>query len=168
MKKYIHAIDNLNDWIGKIVAWLTTFMVLIVCVDVGIRYLLGGKIEMGALLSELEWHIFSIVFLFGAAFTLRHDKHVRVDLFYARWGKKTPALVNLLGCIFLLIPFSWIVIEASIPYILDSWAVKESSSDAGGLPARYLIKACIPIGMVLLILQATAFMGKSWVVLTEK
>ena len=149
------AIDAISEWSGRLVAWLVLGMVLIICWDVAMRYLFqSGSI----LLQELQWHLFSLVFLLGAAYTLKQDGHVRVDLLYrsGRVGPRGRALIDLLGTVLFLIPFCILVIQGSLPFVENSYRFGESSPDPGGLPHRFLIKAAIPAGFCLLLLQGVA------------
>jgi len=109
----------------------------------------------------LEWHIFALIFLFGAGYAFKHDKHVRVDLFYAKFSARDKALVNLVGTLLFLIPWCILIIMYSYQYALTSFNINESSPDPGGLPARYLIKFSITIGIVFLLLQAVAILFRS-------
>ena len=153
LKKYISIVDRLNEKTGQFVAWLTTVLVLVVFYDVILRYVFAkGNIAM----QELEWHIFSMIFLLGAAYTLKINGHVRVDIIYVKFSEKTKAWINFFGAFLFLIPFSLIVIYATKDFIFNSWAVREVSPDPGGLPARYILKAMIPLGFFLLILQGIA------------
>ena len=133
---------------------------LIVFYDVGMRYLF---LEGSVALQELEWHLFALLFLFGSAYTLKHDEHVRVDIFFrSRWmSPKRRAWVNLLGGLFLLIPFCLLVIISSGPFVFNSYQFSEMSPDPGGLTHRYLLKAAIPVGFALLLLQGLACMMRS-------
>ena len=152
LEKLASAIDRLNEWIGRLTAWLVVGLVLLVCYDVAMRYLFqAGSVA----LQELEWHLFALIFLLGAAYTLKHDEHVRVDIFYqAKWmTPKRQAMVNLLGCLFLLLPFCVLMIVSAIPFVEQSYGWSEASPDPGGLPYRWLLKAMIPAGFVLLALQ---------------
>ncbi|RTZ95612.1 MAG: C4-dicarboxylate ABC transporter permease [Deltaproteobacteria bacterium] len=150
LKKYIQIVDWINEKTGLIAAWLTTVLVLNVFYDTIMRYIFNeGNIGI----QELEWHIFSVIFLLGAAYTLKHDGHVRVDIVYTRLSRRTRAWIDLIGSFTMLIPFCLIVIYATKIFVLNSWAVREMSPDPGGLPARYIIKAMIPAGFFLLLLQ---------------
>lgn len=162
---YIRSIDRLNQWIGSRIAWLNTLLVLIICFDVIRRYIFNTS---SVAMIEIEWYIFSLVFLLAAGFTLKHDKHVRVDLFYSRFSPRGKAWVNLVGCLFFLVPFCLILIKASWPYVHVSFRLCEISSDPGGLPARYLIKAAIPAGFILLLLQAVSLTFSSWLTIMNK
>ena len=157
-------IDTFNESIGKLTAWLTAILVLLVCYDVVTRYFLN---ETRVWIMELEWHLFALIFLFGAAYALQKDKHVRVDVFYANFSIKDKAWVNLLGALLFLIPWCCIVIYWTFDYAQLSYAVNESSPDPGGLPARYVIKFAIPVGISLLLLQGISSVIKNIAVLKE-
>ncbi|MCZ6701550.1 MAG: TRAP transporter small permease subunit [Ignavibacteria bacterium] len=165
IKKYIKVVDSLNERIGKITSWLTALLVLLVSYDVFVRYFIG---ESSVGLQELEWHIFALIFLLSAAYTLKIDEHVRVDVFYTRFSPKNKALVNLFGSVFLLIPFCLLVIFASQDFVELSFRVKETSPDAGGLPARYILKVFIPFSFFLLLLQAIALSFKSFLQIKDQ
>lgn len=151
------AIDAVSEWTGRLAAWLVLAMTLIIVYDVGMRYLFQSGSVM---LQELQWHLFALVFLLGAAYTLKHGGHVRVDLFYrSRWmSERRRALVDLLGTALLLIPFCVLIITGSIPFVENAWRFGESSPEPGGLPHRFLLKAAIPLGFALVLLQGIALM----------
>lgn len=150
-EKLIDLIDGFSDRIGYLVGWLNTIMVLVVFYDTVMRYAFNkGNVA----LQELEWHLFAVVFLIGAAYTFKEGGHVRVDILFIRFSKKTKAWVDLLGTLFFLIPFCVMIIYSTQKFVGNSWAVKEISPDPGGLPARYLLKAMIPAGFFLLIIQS--------------
>lgn len=155
----LQFIEKLNIWVGKSVAWLTTALVGLVCFDVIRRYLLR---DSSAWIMELEWHLFAIIFLLGAAYTLQEDKHVRVDLFYEKFTSRDKAKVNFWGSVVFLIPWCLVLSWVSLKYAMNSFAILEGSPDPGGLPARYIIKFCIPLGMTLLLLQAVVIAIRSW------
>ncbi|HHJ80845.1 MAG TPA: TRAP transporter small permease subunit [Candidatus Tenderia electrophaga] len=155
LDKLANAIDQLSEWFGRLTAWLVVALVLLVCYDVSMRYLFqAGSVA----LQELEWHIFALIFLLGAAYTLKHDEHVRVDVFYQskRMTPRRQAMVNLFGCLFMLLPFCVLMIVSAAPFVEMSFGWAESSPDPGGLPYRWLLKAMIPAGFVLLFLQGLA------------
>jgi TRAP-type mannitol/chloroaromatic compound transport system permease small subunit len=104
---------------------------------------------------ELQWYLFSLVFLLGAAYTLKYDAHVRVDVLYTQLSRKGKAWVNLLGTVLFLIPFCALIFWMSIPFVTNSWAILEMSPDPGGLP-RYPIKTVIPLALLLVILQGVS------------
>jgi len=151
--------------IGLGVAWLTTLMVLTVTYDVVMRY---GFKKGNIAVQEMEWHLFAVIFLIGAAYALKKDAHVRVDIIYTKLSTKQKAWIDLFGTFLFLIPFSIIVIYAARNFIESSWAVREISPDPGGLPARYLLKATIPTGFILLIIQGISQAIKNLLVIIGK
>lgn len=157
--RLVKLIDGFNDKVGYLVSWLTTLMVLVVCFDVVTRYMLN---ESMVAVQELEWHIFALIFLLGAAYTLKEEGHVRVDVFYSRFSPRKKAVIDFIGCLIFLIPFSILVIWTSKMFVQMSWAVHEGSPNPGGLPARYLLKAAIPAGFVLVLLQGISLTLRSF------
>lgn len=155
-------IDRLNDGIGKIVYWMSLLMVLIGAYNAIVRYLgksIGANLSSNAYI-EMQWYLFSLIFLLGAGYTLTHNAHVRVDVFYARLSEKGKAWVNLLGTVLFLLPFCTIMIIVSWESVLNSWHVMEVSPDPGGL-ARYPIKTMVLVAYVLLILQGLSELVKN-------
>jgi TRAP-type mannitol/chloroaromatic compound transport system permease small subunit len=136
----------------------------VVSYDVIVRYLFE-KSSVG--LQELEWHIFALIFLLAAAYTLEIDEHVRVDVFFTRFSVKKKAWVDFIGSVIFLIPFCIIVILSSYEFIEISVRVGETSPDAGGLPARYILKSVIPISFFLMLLQGIALAFKSLIKIKE-
>lgn len=160
-------IDSVNEWVGRLTYWLVLFMVAIGVWNVVGRYLgrsVGQNLSSNALI-EGQWYLFDLVFLLGAAYTLRHDEHVRVDIFYKNWSPKWKAMANLMGTLLFLIPFSLMVIYFSWETILNSWRIWETSPDPGGLP-RYPIKSMIIVSFGLLILQGISEAIKNWAIFT--
>ena len=151
-------IDRLTKAVGTMVSWLTVVLVLIMVGDVAMRYLFSVT---SAASFELEWHLFAGIFLLGAAYTLQQDKHVRVDVFYHRFSKRRQGWVNLVGSLFLLLPFCAVAFWESLSFVEASFNVRETSPDPQGLPARYLIKSVIPIAFFLLGLQGVSVVLKS-------
>jgi TRAP-type mannitol/chloroaromatic compound transport system permease small subunit len=149
------AIDRLNGWIGHGVAWLALLMVLIGAFNAVARYLgryLGVHLSSNAYL-ELQWYLFSMLFLLGAAWALRDDAHVRVDVIYGRLSARARSIINIAGTLLLLVPFSAFVLWVSTPVVRSSWRIREGSPDPGGL-VRYPLKALILVCFALLLLQA--------------
>lgn len=150
--------------VGKTISWLTLLLILVVCLEV-VRRSLFNTTSIWSM--ELQWHIFSLIFLLGAGYALKHDRHVRVDLFYTNFSKRDQAWVNFFGSILLLMPWLLITIYFSFYYALDAWYLREGSPDPGGLPARYLIKFAVPVGLSLLLLQAISVALSSLITLKE-
>jgi TRAP-type mannitol/chloroaromatic compound transport system permease small subunit len=143
-------VDKLNEWIGRGVAWVTALLVVVIFVDVVMRYTFNTSFVFT---QELEWHLFGFIFLIGAGYTLLHDGHVRVDIIYQRLGFKGRAWINLVGVLIFLIPGCLMVISTSWKFTMTSFAMLEGSPDPGGIPFRFILKGCIPVGFVLLLLQ---------------
>ena len=158
------GIDTINEWAGRIIAWLTSILVIFMCYDVLMRYFFN---QTSIWITELEWHLFALIFLIGAAYTLKHDAHVRVDVFYTKFNPTKKAIINILGTIFFLIPFCLIIIKSSFSYAEMSFNIGERSPDPGGLPARYIIKGSITFGFGLLLIQAIGEVIKSSLILIE-
>jgi TRAP-type mannitol/chloroaromatic compound transport system permease small subunit len=162
LEKFVRLIDRMSDKIGYLVGWITTVMVLIVFYDTVMRYAFHkGNVA----LQELEWHLFAVVFLLGAAYTLKEDGHVRVDIIFVNLSEKAKAWIDFLGIFIFLIPFSVIVIMSTKGFVMNSWAVREVSPDPGGLPARYLLKTMIPLGFSLLIVQGLSQAAKNFMII---
>ena len=127
--------------IGDICSWLSFILVILISLDVFLRYVFNFS---SASLYELEWHMFAVIFMVGSSLTLQKDEHVRVDVFYNKFSDKGKNIINLIGNIIFLLPFSLIIFYTSIPFVEDSFKILESSPDPGGLPFRFLIKSIIP------------------------
>ena len=164
LQQLSHTIDYLNETVGRGVSWLTTVLVLVIGYDVAARYLFNTS---SAGIVELEWHLFSFIFLLGAAYALKHDRHVRVDVFYQNFTARQQAWVNLVGTLLFLLPFCCITLIESWQFTVNAWRIQEGSPDPGGLPARYIVKAAIPIGFLLLLLQALSLLFTSLLTLTD-
>lgn len=150
MNSIINGIKSLSRFLGRTISWGSVILIFIIVSDVFFRYVFNLT---SAATYEIEWHLFGLMFLLGAAWTLDQDKHVRVDLFYQNFSPKMKAAINLIGTLIFLIPFCWVTLITSIDFVQNSFLLDETSPDPGGLPARYLIKLAIPTGFVLLILQ---------------
>lgn len=162
-----HKIDTVNERIGRLMSWL-----VLATIGLGVWNALGRYIgrAIGQNLTsngtlEGQWYLFDLFFLFGAAYTLKHDEHVRVDVFYSNWSPRRKAIADLCGTILFLIPFCLLVIAASWQVTVQSWMVGEVSPDPGGLP-RFPIKGAIIVSCVLLIGQGIAEIIKNWARLT--
>jgi TRAP-type mannitol/chloroaromatic compound transport system permease small subunit len=146
--------DRFSDVMGWIAGVLNLAMLVNVFYDAIMRYFFNtGSIAM----QELEWHLFAMVFLFGIAYGLKEDGHVRVDVFYDRFSPRWKAIVNIGGTVLFLLPLSVLIVEGSVWYVTEAYTSGEVSGDPGGLPYRWLIKLVIPASFVFLIVSATGF-----------
>lgn len=161
----IKLIDSVNEAVGRIVSWLSVLLVLIIVIDVFLRYTLSVT---SAASFELEWHLFAALFLLSAGWTLKQDRHVRVDVFYQNFSEKRKSWVNLTGSLILLLPFCIIGFLESLPFVESSFQISETSPDPGGLPARWVIKSAIPVAFVFLGLQGISEILKSIKVIVKK
>ena len=164
-KRVCRFIDTINTWMGHFVSWVTALVVVVVFVDVVMRY--AFRISF-VFTQELEWHLFAFIFLMGAGATLLKDGHVRVDIFYQRLSSRSKAWVNLLGVIFFLIPGCYLIIVTSWKFVYNAWAVLEGSPDPGGIPFRFIIKGTIPVGFTLVLLQGFSLGIKSFFTIIGK
>ncbi len=151
-------IDKINNWIGEKVSWLSVCLILVVCLDV-LRRKLFNQTE--AWITELECFLFALIFLLGAGYTFLHNRHVRVDVFYAKQSAIEKAWINLAGIVLLLFPWLIFIFYWSIHYAWQSFLMKEGSPNPDGLPALYLMKFTISIGLFLLFLQGVSEAIKS-------
>lgn len=163
MKKVIAGIDAMNSFFGQIAGWSSIALLVLVCVDVILRYFFQwSRVWM----MELELYLFAMTFLLGGAYAFQKDQHVRVDVFYTNMSEKGKARVNLIGGILLLLPWCIIVMYISQRYFFKSWRIGESSGQPGGLPMLYIKKGMLFVAFFLLSLQGVSSIYKS--VLTLK
>jgi TRAP-type mannitol/chloroaromatic compound transport system permease small subunit len=159
------TIDWLNTKIGRAAAWLCLAVVAIQFAVVVLRYLFGiGSIW----LQESIVYSHAAMFLLAAAWTLKTEGHVRVDIFYASASPRRKAIVDLFGALFLLIPFAAAILYFSWPYVARAWTIMEGSREASGLPLVFVLKTLIPVFAVMLILQGLAQAIRAFAVLSGK
>ena len=148
--KLADSLDHIAERTGYGAAWLALALVLLTFGVVVLRYLFDfGSIAM----QEAVLYLHASLFLLGAAYTLKVDGHVRVDIFYRHLSVRARALVDLLGALLLLLPVCGFLLWISWDYVATAWALHEGSRETGGLPYVYLLKTLIPIAAGLLILQ---------------
>lgn len=148
------AIDGLNQRLGTILRWLALLMVFMGAYNAVARYLTryaGVPLSSNAL-NEAQWYLFSLIFLLGAAYGLKVDAHVRVDVLYGRLSSKARGWIDLLGTVLFLTPFCLLMLWVSTPTVRNSFRIREVSPDPGGLP-RWPIKGVILVAFALLLLQ---------------
>jgi len=167
IKTIIKTIDTLNENVGRAASWLVLAMVLLICYDVTMRYFFH---QGSVALQELEWHLFALIFLLGAAYTLKYNGHVRVDILYqsSMLSDKHRALIDILGTLLLLLPFCSLILITAWPFVENAYYYQEGSPDPGGLPYRYLLKGSMLVAFALLVLQGIAECLKNVLVLTEQ
>jgi TRAP-type mannitol/chloroaromatic compound transport system permease small subunit len=156
--RYARAMGRINDAIGAVLRWLAVAMVLLGSYNALARYAtakFGVALSSNAL-NEAQWYIFTLIFLLGSAYALRHDVHIRVDVLYSRLTPRGKARMDIAGTILFLIPFCVLMLWVGWNPVRNSWMIREVSPDPGGLP-RYPIKAVVLISFGLLLLQGIAF-----------
>lgn len=156
------AIDALSEGVGRIIVWLVLVVSLLSAGNALMRY--AFRYSSNAYL-EAQWYIFSLIFLLGGAYALKHNAHVRIDLVYGRLSKRTQAWIDLVGTLLFLIPMSLGVIYLSWDWVANAVAIREMSPDVGGLP-RWPIKIALPVGFALLALQGLSELIKRLAFLT--
>jgi len=160
---FIPKVDIVVENITKLFMFLavTALIVLslIVTYDVIARKLFhGGSIA----LQELEWHLFDLTFLFAIAYTLSHDKHVRVDIFYDKFSVKTKAIIQIITILFFVVPLSTLVAVEALPFVQMSFQMHETSGDPGGLCCRWIIKSSMIIAFLVVLLQSVSELKKAY------
>ncbi len=166
--KLIKQIEALNKAFAMIGRLSVLLMLALGLWNVLGRYIgaaIGYNLSSNALI-EGQWYLFDLIFLLGMGWTLQRKGHVRVDIIQNRWQPKKKAIIELIGTLTLLLPFALGVLAISIKPAINSWVIAEASPDPDGLP-RYLIKALIPLGFLLLALQGSAEAIKQWLLLKE-
>ena len=158
MERLASWIDQINERVGQWVSWLTLALVLLVFVNVFLRYVFNLPLAWS---KELEWHLFALIFLFGAGYSLRHDRHVRVDLLYEKADKADQRRINFWGTLLFLIPWCLVLIYAGWNAAIDAWRMGERSPESAGLTNLWLIQFALPVGISLLLLQGIAELIRS-------
>ena len=151
----IKQIEGIIRFIGQAVSWLNIVLVVLIVVDVVLRATLD---QTAVWVTEVQWHLFALIFLLGAPYALQKDRHVRVDLFYEKFGAKEKRSVNFWGTLVFLLPWCLLLIITGWGYAYESFLNGEGSPNPGGLPTFFPIKLMIPLMAFLLLLQGIAIM----------
>lgn len=153
LENITNLLDNITEWVGRLIAWLAAVLVLVTGLVVLLRY----AFQTGSIsLQESLIYINALLFTLGAAYTLKKDGHVRVDIFYSRMTTRNRALVDLGGTLFLLLPFCGFILWSSWDYVSLSWRIREGSAETSGLQIVYLLKTTILVLAVFLVWQGVA------------
>ena len=164
LRQVADIIDTINRHVGHVVSWLVVLMVLNVFVVVLLRYVLNvGWVWM----QELYVWTHAVIFMLGAGYTLLHDGHVRIDLFYRTASERYKAIVNIFGCLFFALPLLYMLYMRSYPLAERSFRTLEKSSEAGGIPALFILKAVIPLFCILFGLQFLSLLIRNFQTLIE-
>jgi TRAP-type mannitol/chloroaromatic compound transport system permease small subunit len=142
----------------KLFSWSSFLLMITIIIQVILRY---GFNQGIVALEELQWHFYAILILTGLSFAELNRAHVRVDIISHRFSRRTNAIIEIFGYVFLLFPFLFIVFYHSLPFVADSFSKMESSVSSAGLPYRWIIKSFIPLSMILFFLSALSNIFKN-------
>lgn len=163
MRSVADRLDWIIDRIGRVSGWCALALVLVMSANVLMRYLFRtGSVAM----QELEWHLMAPICLLGLSYAILHDGHVKVDIFYGRFSARTQKIIDLISMILMcLVIFT--LMYLSVPYVLQSYNIGEKSPDPGGLTHRWIVKAMLPLGFALLLIQSVAATLRAAVAVAE-
>jgi TRAP-type mannitol/chloroaromatic compound transport system permease small subunit len=153
MRELARWIDGFQERFGRAVSWLMFGMVVVVFGDVIFRYVLSRSFVW---VQELEWHLFGLVYLLAAGYTMLHDEHVRVDIVYSKLSPRRKAWIDFALIWVFLFPSCLLIIYTAWPFVKASYLVNEGSPDPGGIPGRWALKSAIIVGFALLALQGVS------------
>jgi TRAP-type mannitol/chloroaromatic compound transport system permease small subunit len=156
------AIDRLLTFIGEASSWLWTALMLLIVYQVAQRYIFSrGSIMM----EEMQWHLYSIGFMLGLAFTEIRERHVRIDVISEHWPLRRRLWIEFIGIVFLLLPFSLAIVWFAVPFVITSYQLNEVSAAPGGLPFRWFLKSFLVTAFVLLALAGVSRLSRVWAAL---
>lgn len=162
LRRILRYLEAVNLLVGHCIAWLALFMVLVQFIVVIMRYVFSlGSIQM----QESIWYMHGVLFMLGAGYTLLKNGHVRIDIFYREANDRRRALIDLVGTLIFLFPFLVFIWWSAWSYVLNAWAVRESSTEISGLPYIYLLKTIVLIFVGLMMMQGVANVIRSALVL---
>ncbi len=153
-----------TQYLENIIVGLLLLTIANVFIDVVLRYVFNNS---SIALQEMEWHLFSTLFLLGIAYTLQHDAHVRVDIFYAKFKPKKQALINLIGLVIFVLPISLLTSYYGFDFAYQAFLLNEQSGDPGGLSHRFIIKSMISISFILVIISGIIFAQSNYKVFKQ-
>lgn len=158
LRKFEQMVGGISGAVGWLAGWLCILMIGVVFIDVIARYFFqAGSIAM----QELEWHLFAAVFLLGAAYTMRENANVRVDVFYVQMQLRRRAMVDIFGTVVFVVPMCSLILYSSYDFVIYSYHIQEVSNDPGGLPYRFAFKALLPTGYLLVLIQSLAVISRN-------
>ena len=164
LRAFVQIVDAFTDLCGRLLSWLVLFMAVLTTCVVVLRY----GFDIGSIATqETVTYMHGCVFLLGAAYALKKGAHVRVDIFYRYFSARTRAWVDSLGGIVFLLPLCAFILASSWGYVSESWGMRESSAEPGGIPAVYLLKTLIPLMAINLALQGMAEILRNALVLVQ-
>ena len=150
MNTSLKLISKIIDALGNLCSLLMLLMIANVFYDVVMRYFYND-VSIG--MQELEWHLFAAMFMFGIAYTLKEDAHVRVDIFYDAMTAKKKAIINIVGSLLFALPMTLLIFYYGYDYTYEAYSIGEGSGDPGGLPHRWIVRSVIPVSSFFLVLS---------------
>ena len=159
MRELARKIDAFQERVGRGVSWLMLAMVLVVFGDVLSRYLFNRS---SVFVQEAEWHLFGLVYLLAAGYTMLYDEHIRIDILYAKWPLRRKAAMDFTLLLLMFFPSAIMILVTTWPFVVHSIQVNEGSPDPGGIPFRWAYKSAILVGFLLLMLQAVSQLIKNF------
>ena len=163
-KRLLQGIDAFTRGFGKCLSWLLLLMMVASCLVVILRYGFGIGIIA---LQESVTYLHGTVFMLGAAYTLQQNEHVRVDIFYRNYSERKKAWIDALGILIFLLPFCALIFLSSLGFVGNSWGMRETSGEPGGIPAVFLLKSLVPLMAVLLAIQGIAELLRNTLIICE-
>jgi TRAP-type mannitol/chloroaromatic compound transport system permease small subunit len=159
---FSRAVDRMIGWVGEGASMLWTILVLVIVVQVFLRYALGiGSI----MLEETQWHLYAVGFLLGLSFTEMRERNVRIDVLAEGFRPRIRLWIEFFGITFFLLSFSLLVIWFAVPYVITSYQLNEVSAAPGGLPYRWVLKSFLITAFGLLALAGTSRLTRVWIAL---
>ncbi|MEZ5559389.1 MAG: TRAP transporter small permease subunit [Pseudomonadales bacterium] len=157
--RFSRRVDPLIRRIGHCISWLWLALLVIIVANVLLRYVFGeGRIEF----EEIQWHLYATGFLLGLGYAVERDAHIRVDVVHERLSERFKAWIELYGILLLLLPFIALILVYSVPFVWQSFSLSEVSQAPGGLPLRWLIKAMLPLGFLVLLIATLSRLTRVW------
>lgn len=164
LEKLARGLDVVVEIAGRVGGWCGFGLLVVMAGNVLMRYIFNtGSVAM----QELEWHLMAPVSLLCIAYAIKHEGHIRVDIFYARMSPRGQQIIELISCVCALL-LCIIIVHLSIPYVMQAYNIGERSPDPGGLPYRWIVKSMIPLGFVFLGLQSLASVFRAIIPLLDK
>ncbi|MDQ7043961.1 MAG: TRAP transporter small permease subunit [Sulfurimonas sp.] len=152
-------IDSVTKYIAYITAFILALLVVLIVYDATARYLFSSG---STALQELEWHLYDVIILLSIAYALKHNAHVRVDIFYDQFSLKTQTLINIISIVLFILPLSFLIIYIGFDFVELSFVQNECSSDPGGLTNRWIVKSLMPLSFAFVALQAISELLKNF------
>lgn len=162
MCKIVSFFDAIVRYVMALSMAAMFLLILVVLFNVVSRYIFSYA-NIG--LSELEWHLFAVIFLLGMSCCLYDDSHVRVDIFYANMSTGKKAMINIVCTILFVVPLAFLISWYSLDFVKEAYEFNEASPDPGGLSNRWVIKALIPLSFYLLIFVSFGVVVKNLMLL---